>query len=117
MTSALAAAYPRGCAYSRSQRVGNGIQVNDANKCTYGWEVDACGNQICTKGPGEVCGGKGQRYGVCGEGLVCSNCNRCQGCSLRTYECFDDPKCIWSAPMEWILIGKKIEEIFIHKYL
>jgi len=100
VTSALAAAYPRGCAYSRSQRVGNGIQVNDANKCTYGWEVDACGNQICTKGPGEVCGGKGQRYGVCGEGLVCSNCNRCQGCSLRTYECFDDPKCIWSAPME-----------------
>ena len=55
--------------YSRSQRVGNGIQVNDANKCTYGWEVDACGNQICTKGPGEVCGGKGQRYGVCGEGM------------------------------------------------
>jgi len=94
----LASAYPRGCGYSRSQRVG--IRVDDASKCTYGWEVDACGNQICTKGPGEVCGGKNQRYGVCGEGLVCSNCNRCQGCSLRTYECFDDPKCIWSAPMD-----------------
>ena len=62
----LASAYPRGCGYSRSQRVG--IRVDDASKCTYGWEVDACGNQICTKGPGEVCGGKNQRYGVCGEG-------------------------------------------------
>lgn len=87
-------AYPRACAYNRGQR------VDDVKKCRYGWEVDPCGNKICTKGPGEVCGGKNQRYGICGEGLMCSNCNRCQGCSLRTFECFDDPKCIWSAPME-----------------
>ena len=43
-------------------------------------------------------------------GLVCSNCNRCQGCSLRTYECFDDPKCIWSAPMEWNNRQKKLKK-------
>ena len=49
-------------------------------------------------GPGEVCGGKHQRYGICGEGLMCSNCNRCQGCSMKTFECFDDRQCIWSVP-------------------
>jgi len=85
-------AYPRGCAYGRANR------VEDVKKCQYGWEMDPCGNKVCTKGPGEVCGGKHQRYGVCGEGLMCSNCLRCQGCSLKTFECFDDPHCIWSVP-------------------
>lgn len=91
---AIAEAYPRACQYNRDNR------VDDVSRCKYGWDEDPCGNKICTKGPGEVCGGKHQRYGVCGEGLMCSNCNRCQGCSLRTFECFDDPKCIWAAPFD-----------------
>ena len=53
---------------------------------------------ISIAGPGEVCGGKNERYGICGEGLMCSNCQRCQGCSLKTFECFDDRQCIWSVP-------------------
>ena len=35
------------------------------------------------------------RYGTCAEGLMCSNCNRCQGCSFRTFICWDDRNCIW----------------------
>ena len=62
----------RSCLFNRHLRIDN------VNKCKFGWEVDACGNKICTKGPGEVCGGKHMRYGICGEGLMCNNCNRCQ---------------------------------------
>ena len=29
------------------------------------------------QGPGHVCGGRGDHYGTCGEGLSCSDCNRC----------------------------------------
>lgn len=87
----LAAAYPDYC-YNRND------EVVDEKKCIYGWDVDPCGIKVCAKGPGEVCGGKHQRYGICGEGLMCSNCNRCQGCSMKTFECFDDRQCIWSVP-------------------
>ena len=62
----------RSCLFNRHLRVDN------VSRCKFGWEVDACGNKICTKGPGEVCGGKHMRYGICGEGLMCNNCNRCQ---------------------------------------
>jgi hypothetical protein len=62
----------RSCQFNRHMR------VEDVSSCRYGWEVDACGNKICTKGPAEVCGGKHMRYGICGEGLMCNNCNRCQ---------------------------------------
>jgi hypothetical protein len=62
----------RSCLFNRHMRVDN------INQCEYGWEVDACNNKVCTKGPGEVCGGKHMRYGICGEGLMCNNCNRCQ---------------------------------------
>jgi len=71
------------------------FRVDDVSQCDYGWEVDACGNYLCTKGPGDICGGKHMRYGICGEGLMCSNCNRCTGCSTRTFDCFDDKHCIW----------------------
>lgn len=87
----LATAYPDYC-YNRND------EVVDEKKCIYGWDVDPCGIKVCAKGPGEVCGGKHQRYGICGEGLMCSNCNRCQGCSMKTFECFDDRQCIWSVP-------------------
>jgi len=66
----------------------------DGGSCKYGWEVDACGRHSCTKGPGDHCGGKDNLYGTCGEGLMCSNCNRCIGCSRKTFECFDDRLCI-----------------------
>ena len=35
------------------------------------------------------------RYGMCADGLMCSNCNRCQGCSFTTFMCWDDHDCIW----------------------
>ena len=70
-------------------------RVENVDQCKYGWERDACGNTICTKGPGEQCGGRNFRYGICGEGLMCSNCGGCQGCSSITYKCFSDEHCIW----------------------
>ena len=63
--------------------------------CTYGTTMDNCGKRVCLKGPGEMCGGKFGRYGTCADGLMCSNCNRCQGCSFRTFICWDDRNCIW----------------------
>lgn len=86
-----ASAFPRICGNSRNHHV-----VSDVKQCRYGWEEDICGHKSCSKGPGETCGGKDQRYGVCGEGLMCSNCNRCQGCSFRTFRCYNDRNCIWS---------------------
>eukprot|EP00092_Neocalanus_flemingeri_P000787 GFUD01000838.1.p1 GENE.GFUD01000838.1~~GFUD01000838.1.p1 ORF type:complete len:105 (+),score=22.27 GFUD01000838.1:258-572(+) len=64
-------------------------------ECTYGTTMDNCGQTVCLKGPGEMCGGKFGRYGTCADGLMCSNCNRCQGCSFRTFICWDDRNCIW----------------------
>lgn len=82
----------RACAFLRRYRDANNVNF-DANSCQYGWEVDQCGVKTCTKGPGELCGGKHMRYGICGEGLMCSNCHRCYGCSLKTFECFEDSTC------------------------
>ena len=36
-----------------------------------------CG-PVCLRGPGAVCGGAEDRYGVCGTGLTCSEDNRCE---------------------------------------
>ena len=82
--------YPRLC--RRRGAPGNKRPFNP-ERCKYGWELDACGDKTCTKGPGDLCGGKHNRYGICGEGLMCSNCNRCYGCSLKTFECFEDTRC------------------------
>ncbi|XP_040582057.1 neuroparsin-A [Lepeophtheirus salmonis] len=65
----------------------------DVSKCEFGWYYDLCDVKTCAKGPRDHCGGRHNRYGVCGEGLMCSNCNRCQGCSLHTFECFHDNFC------------------------
>ncbi|XP_023320384.1 neuroparsin-A isoform X2 [Eurytemora carolleeae] len=58
-------------------------------KCFYGLGEGPCG-PVCLKGPGEVCGGEDDIYGICSEGLTCSNCNRCTGCSYFSLRCFDD---------------------------
>ena len=73
------------------------VDPNDALNCKYGFEVDACGTYFCSKGPKSYCGGKFERYGVCGEGLMCNKCNRCTGCSTKTFECWYDDNCIWSS--------------------
>ena len=73
------------------------VDKDDASSCRYGFEVDACGTFFCTKGPSSYCGGKFERYGVCGEGLMCNKCNRCTGCSTKTFECWYDDNCIWSS--------------------
>ena len=45
------------------------------------------------KGPGQVCGGHGDRYGICARGLHCDTKmkrNRCTGCYARgSNECFE----------------------------
>ena len=33
-------------------------------------------DQVCARGPGQVCGGTNSIFGVCAEGLACSNCYR-----------------------------------------
>ena len=80
--------------------------------CAYDTTKDQCGNEVCLRGPGEMCGGKygrwklsriekliinnwNSRYGTCADGLMCSNCNRCQGCSFRTFICWEDKNCIY----------------------
>eukprot|EP00092_Neocalanus_flemingeri_P094446 GFUD01120111.1.p1 GENE.GFUD01120111.1~~GFUD01120111.1.p1 ORF type:complete len:101 (+),score=18.62 GFUD01120111.1:41-343(+) len=63
--------------------------------CTHGMILNACGRTVCRSGPGDMCGGKWGMYGICGEGLACSDCNRCQGCSFETFTCWDDEKCFW----------------------
>ena len=55
-----------------------------------GWVMSACGGRVCRKGPGGVCGGSQGQYGVCGEGLQCSECNRCTGCSYIAFRCYSD---------------------------
>lgn len=67
---------------------------DQADKCSYGSVRDLCGYYRCAKGPGDICGGKGGRYGICGDGLICNNCNVCTGCSLMTFECYNGRTCI-----------------------
>jgi len=73
------------------------VDPAEAPNCKYGFEVDACGTHFCSKGPKSYCGGKFERYGVCGEGLMCNKCNRCTGCSTKTFQCWYDDNCIWSS--------------------
>ena len=70
------------------------VDPKDAENCKYGFEVDACGTHFCSKGPNEYCGGKFERYAICGEGLMCNKCNRCTGCSTKSSECWYDEYCI-----------------------
>ena len=60
--------------------------------CAHGGMMGPCG-RVCLRGPGQMCGGRGARYGVCGAGMACSPCNRCTGCSASTGECFQDGEC------------------------
>ena len=39
-------------------------------------------NSYFFSGPDQSCGGKDGFYGICGEGLICSNCLRCEGVSF-----------------------------------
>ena len=61
--------------------------------CLHGEIATVCG-VVCKKGPSDICGGSGDQYGVCGDGLTCSDCNRCTGCSYAAFKCFSDTKCV-----------------------
>ena len=91
-----AEAYPR-CHFYMQHASGQANDNANLVECKFGWEEDVCGNKVCAKGPGELCGGKHNRYGICSEGLICSNCGRCSGCSYKNFVCFNDPECIWSS--------------------
>ena len=60
--------------------------------CSYGEMMGPCG-LVCLRGPGEMCGGAGDKYGVCGHGMECSACNKCSGCASVSKKCFKDEKC------------------------
>eukprot|EP00092_Neocalanus_flemingeri_P041620 GFUD01045325.1.p1 GENE.GFUD01045325.1~~GFUD01045325.1.p1 ORF type:complete len:112 (+),score=20.78 GFUD01045325.1:87-422(+) len=55
--------------------------------CTYGGTTNHCGQATCLKGPGQICGGS---YGQCADNLLCSLHSRCEGCSFRTFKCWDN---------------------------
>ncbi|RLU24880.1 hypothetical protein DMN91_002971 [Ooceraea biroi] len=64
---------------------------DECDKCEFGFTISAlCGIPECRRGPGQICGGPSEAWGVCGDGLIC-NCNRCAGCSLASLECFTNP--------------------------
>eukprot|EP00092_Neocalanus_flemingeri_P009709 GFUD01010457.1.p1 GENE.GFUD01010457.1~~GFUD01010457.1.p1 ORF type:complete len:134 (+),score=32.05 GFUD01010457.1:73-474(+) len=74
--------------------------------CEEGEFQGPCG-QVCKKGPGDICGGAGDQYGVCGDGLSCSSCNLCTGCSYKSFSCYDDSEClsddnIWLTAAYWL---------------
>ena len=52
--------------------------------CAQFYSIDYCVYKSSSL-PGDICGGEEGRYGLCGEGLTCSNCNRCTGCSFNTF--------------------------------
>ena len=66
----------------------------DPSACEHGDGLGPCG-RVCLKGPGDVCGGRRNVYGQCGESLKCSACNRCVGCSFRSFVCFTDRECLY----------------------
>ncbi|XP_014610517.1 PREDICTED: neuroparsin-A-like [Polistes canadensis] len=58
------------------------------DKCKYGFTISPlCGIPVCNRGPGEVCGGPSESWGICGDGLICS-CNKCIGCSVEELDCY-----------------------------
>ncbi|XP_018364967.1 PREDICTED: neuroparsin-A-like [Trachymyrmex cornetzi] len=57
-------------------------------QCEFGYTTSTlCGISECRRGPGQICGGPSDSWGVCGDGLICS-CNRCTGCSVDNLTCF-----------------------------
>merc|ERR1719347_861090 len=60
----------------RPSACGNHEPVVNPEDCTLGTATNQCGEVVCMKGPGEVCGGRLGRYGICGDGMMCSNCGR-----------------------------------------
>ncbi|OXA52283.1 Neuroparsin-A [Folsomia candida] len=60
--------------------------------CEHGIFTDICGRHSCAKGPGDRC--KVRRFRMlaqanCGDGMYC-HCGVCMGCSLTTYDCYED---------------------------
>ncbi|XP_019870400.1 neuroparsin-A [Aethina tumida] len=67
----------------------NDCDDNPPDECPWGESRDDCGRRVCSKGPGERCGGYSNAFGSCGEGLTCRPYDeKCHGCSLITLDCF-----------------------------
>ena len=85
--------------YSRPQNSWRSLRCLQAgatpspSSCLHGSLSTPCG-PVCKKGPSDICGGSGDQYGVCGDGLSCSDCNRCTGCSFTAFKCFSDNSCV-----------------------
>ncbi|XP_014249473.1 neuroparsin-A-like [Cimex lectularius] len=59
----------------------------EIEKCQYEIVTDYCGRKVCSKGPGQRCGGLSNFLGTCAKGLQCK-CNKCSGCALQSLKCF-----------------------------
>ncbi|XP_076165671.1 queen brain-selective protein-1 [Ptiloglossa arizonensis] len=59
------------------------------NTCPAGIAISPVCGRVCAKRPGEICGGPGEMWGICGEGMYC-NCNRCSGCSTTDLNCMQE---------------------------
>ncbi|XP_072749739.1 queen brain-selective protein-1 [Anoplolepis gracilipes] len=81
---------------------------DECDKCEFGFTISAlCGIAECRRGPGQICGGPSEAWGVCGDGLICS-CNRCAGCSLDSLTCFANRACL---PHQSLEAGSHLEAL------
>eukprot|EP00088_Acartia_fossae_P000924 TRINITY_DN10347_c0_g1_i2.p1 TRINITY_DN10347_c0_g1~~TRINITY_DN10347_c0_g1_i2.p1 ORF type:complete len:109 (-),score=11.23 TRINITY_DN10347_c0_g1_i2:336-662(-) len=71
-----------------------GVEQKKPEECVYGRYLDFCDTWRCLKGPGDTCGGRRNVHGECGSGLICSNCNRCTGCSYQSFMCWEELDCM-----------------------
>ncbi|GAB1862955.1 Neuroparsin-A [Camponotus japonicus] len=82
---------------------------DECDKCKFGFVISTvCGIPECRRGPGDICGGRNEAWGVCGDGLICQ-CNRCAGCSLDSLVCFANHACL---PHQSLESGSHLEDLF-----
>ncbi|XP_076235430.1 queen brain-selective protein-1 [Calliopsis andreniformis] len=61
-------------------------EEDSCSKCEFGVVMSPSCGRVCAKGPNQICGGPGESWGICGDGMFC-NCNRCDGCSTNKLNC------------------------------
>nr|AXF48195.1 neuroparsin [Laodelphax striatellus] len=75
---------------------GSLVNVCGDVKCHFGGNYLRRGHEttcFCYKGPGEVCGGHDNIFGICETGLECNSCGKCVGCAHNIsygFKCYDD---------------------------
>ncbi|XP_053986613.1 neuroparsin-A-like isoform X1 [Hylaeus volcanicus] len=83
--------FDEGCAYRSTKLLMLRLSCQnqscgDCSQCPFGTAKSPVCGEVCAKGPGDMCGGHRDEWGICGEGMFC-NCNRCDGCSVKDLNC------------------------------